>query len=730
MHVASDAVQQQDAIQESLERLLSKIPETDGGREMVRQAFDVADRLHVSQVRKSGELYIEHPLAVAHLLCDLRLDPASIAAGLLHDVLEDTPMTLDELRSMFPEPIPALVEGVTKISRIHFDTSREHQIENLRKIIVAMAKDIRVLMVKLCDRLHNMRTLRPLNSDRRLAISRETLDIYAPLANRLGMVRIKSELEDLSMYYLYPEEYQEITRYIARKKRERENVIQNSIEYLHNYLGELGHTNIEIKGRPKHFYSIHRKMARDRLTLEEIYDLNALRVLCDTESQCYEILGQIHAIWQPKPGRFKDYIGMPKPNLYQSIHTTVVGYEGIMTEIQIRTRQMDQVAEFGIAAHWKYKEGRIDQFEDKRLDWLRQVSEWIQDPGDPNSMLDLLKKDVFADTALCFTPKGDVIELPADATPIDFAFAIHTQVGFHCTGARVNRRMVTLRTPLQHGDEVEILTSKAGHPSRDWLDIVQTGRARSKIKHWLKSKQMETWVADGRAALMKLLKERNIEVSKAELDQHLDELLKPYRLRTIDDLLAEIGFGTISAQAALTRMNPDWSKARRPPRKTKKGTTGSKALIHVEGVEGIQVRIANCCKPIQGDPIVGFVTRGRGISIHHADCPSITRLTSHIEESERILPAHWNNDEPASHLVWMRIEAVDRTGLLAEISSILSARNISIQCCNTRSDKRKGTAVMRYEVEVTDIREVVGVLAALRETKGVITAERVSRATS
>src|SRR5690606_24244277 len=371
----------------------------------------------------------------------------------------------------------------------HFDTSREHKIENLRKIILAMAKDIRVIIIKLCDRLHNMRTLKPLPPEKRQQIALESLDIYAPLANRLGITFIKTEIEDLAMYWLHPAEYKALSRDMSKKKKERDAMVSASIAFLRNYLNELDHPEVEITGRSKHFYSIWRKMKETGASFEEIFDLHALRVICENEAQCYEILGEIHAIWTPVPGRIKDYIGCPKPNMYQSLHTTVIGYEGMVTEIQIRTREMHAVAEFGIAAHWKYKEGRIDQDEDKRLAWLRQLTEWIMEVGDPNSVLDQLKKDVFADVVLCFTPKGDVIELPAGATPIDFAYAIHSKVGERCIGAKVNRRMVSLRTPLSHGDVVEILTHQSGHPSRDWLDVVVTGRARSKIKHWLKSKE-------------------------------------------------------------------------------------------------------------------------------------------------------------------------------------------------------------------------------------------------
>lgn len=717
---------QRNEIDARFEELLARLPEDTPQRDLVRQAFGIAKRFHADQVRKSGEPYLEHPIAVSNLLVDLNMDAATIAAGLLHDVLEDTDLSFEALSGLFPAPVPALVQGVTKISRIHFDTSRHHQIENLRRIIMAMAKDIRVLIIKLCDRLHNMRTLKPLAPERRIAISQETVDIYAPLANRLGMVRMRTELEDLAMYWLYPEEYQALATAVAKNRRLREQEVQESMEVLRARLAELGHPNIEITGRSKHFYSIFRKMKHTGQSFEEIYDLRALRVFCRSVAQCYEILGQIHSIWTPVPGRIRDYIGMPKPNMYQSLHTTVIGHRGMVTEIQIRTHEMHEVAEYGIAAHWKYKEGKLDQTLDRRLQWLRQLTEWITEVGDPNSLLDALKKDVFADVVLCFTPQGDVIELPADATPIDFAFAIHTKVGERCVGARINRRLATLRTKLKHGDVVEILTSNSGHPSRDWLDVVVTGRAKSKIKHWLKSKEMERWVADGWSALNRILKERNIEVTRAELEAHLDKLKEPFRLQTREDVLAEIGFGSISPQAALSRMNPDWSRARRAARKKARPSRRSEALVIVAGMEELHVRLAACCKPIPGDPIVGFVTRGRGVSVHNVDCPGIARLRT-TDDSARLLPARWNVKEPVVSNVYLRIEAYDRAGLLMEVTQEIARQNIFILQCQTRSDKRKNLAVIRIEADVSDLRQVDNVLEGLRNIAGVVRAERSNR---
>jgi GTP pyrophosphokinase len=727
--MSTDAVKH-DSINEEIERLLDAVSGTPDGRDLVRRAWIVASKLHGGQTRKSGEPYIDHPVAVARLLADLRMDPATIAAGLLHDALEDTELTEAELEELFPDPVPKLVEGVTKISRIEFDTSREHQIENLRKIITAMARDIRVIIIKLCDRLHNMRTLAPLKPERRRAIATESVEIYAPLALRLGMVSIKNELEDLAMQHLYPVQYRTIQREIAERKKERDLFIERTIRTVRHYLAEMGHPRLEITGRIKEPWSIFQKMKSQEITLDEVHDLFAVRILCESMADCYEILGNVHQLWQPVPGRIKDYIGTPKNNGYQSLHTTVVGLDGVHTEIQIRTQEMHQIAELGIAAHWKYKSGSLDQGADRRFDWLRQLTEWLTDVGDPDSFIDALKKDVFADLVLCFTPLGDVIELPAGATPIDFAYAIHSRVGDRCVGARVNNRIVSLRAKLAHGDRVEIQTSNTGHPSRDWLDVVVTGRARQKIKHWLKSKEMERWVHDGRSTLNRLFKERNIDVPKAELDDHLARLLSPYRMRTVDDLLAEIGFGTISPQAAIARMNPEWSKKRRANvKRARKPPARKEDRVIIEGIDedmrGL-IRIANCCAPMEGDPIAAFITRGRGITVHHDECPNLRRLRANEEEGSRILPAHWFLDETnESTTVYIRIEAQDRLGLLTEITQAFSGFHFFIIASETRSQEGKGIAVLRFEAKCPDLRELQSVINAVKQVRSVTKVERV-----
>jgi GTP pyrophosphokinase len=710
----------------TIEELLKQVPAD--GRDLVQRAYDVALRFHGDQKRQSGEPYILHPLNVASYMADLNMDAASIAAGLLHDVLEDTDVTREELAELFPDPIPELVQGVTKISRINFSTNREAQVENLRIMILAMARDIRVVIMKLCDRFHNMKTLKHLAPEKRIKISQETLDIYAPLANRLGMARIKGEMEDLSMRWLYPEAYQKLSQKIALQRKERERIVRESIAFLRGYLS-AHFQNLEITGRPKHFYSIYRKMKTQGLTFDQIYDLNALRIICDEEAQCYEILGLIHALWTPMQGRIKDYIGMPKKNMYQSLHTTVVGYEGTITEIQIRTGRMHQIAEYGIAAHWKYKEQLLSFQMDERLAWLRQLTEWITDVNEPDDLLDALKRDVFADRVMCFTPRGDVVELPADATPIDFAYAIHTKVGEHCVGAKINNRMVNLRTKLQNGDVVEILTSSNGHPSRDWLDYVVSGRAKQKIKHWLKTRNIEEWTENGRRALHRLVEERSIPISQNDLDSELQKLLPVYHMQTVEDLLVEIGFGSLSPHAVLVRINPEWG--RRPEPRVKKVAPAKKKVedpIIVEGLEGIPVRVAGCCSPIPGDAIVGFVTRGRGVTVHQRTCRNIVRAGQDPEESARLLPARWRiGPEHKSHIVNIRVEARDREGLLNDLTGVMRSFNVFIITCNTRSYETRGTATLSFEVKVQDSTQVEEVLVSLQGLGGVVKAERRKR---
>ncbi|MCC6547476.1 bifunctional (p)ppGpp synthetase/guanosine-3',5'-bis(diphosphate) 3'-pyrophosphohydrolase [Candidatus Sumerlaeota bacterium] len=689
---------------------------------LIQKAYDFARKHHEGQTRLSGEPYIHHPVAVAGYLAELHLDAASVAAGLLHDVLEDTTVRREQLDKEFPAPIGELVQGVTKIGKMNFRTTHDAQVENLRLMILAMAKDIRVVIIKLCDRLHNMKTLKYLPEEKRIAISQETMDIYAPLANRLGISRIKGEMEDLAMRWIYPEQYQKLTRHIATKKKERERIVQESIRHLSDYL-KGSYPHLIINGRPKHFYSIFKKMREQNLPFEQIYDLTALRVLCETKTQCYAILGLIHAIWPPLPGRFKDYVATPKKNQYQSLHTTVMGLEGTIIEIQIRTKEMHTIAELGIAAHWNYKEKGVEVQKDERLTWLRQLSEWVTDVKESEGLLDALKQDVFADSVLCFTPNGDVIHLPAGATPIDFAYAIHTGVGERCTGAKVNNLMVTLRTQLHNGDVVEIITAPSGHPSPDWLQIAVTQRAKQKIKHWLKTLNLDEWIETGRRKLNRFLEEKNHRVPQAELDEGLDRILAEYKLPTRNDLLVEIGFGSISAQAAITRMNPAWAQVLMPERKrvsTRRRGTGP---IIIQGMQGVPTKISSCCSPIPGDPIIGFITRGRGVTVHHANCKNVIRLRTDEEDAARLVPAQWNMDG-TPHTVWIGVLSEDRTGLLNDITGIITKNNLFINRCTTNSDAAKHTAMLSFEVNVQSAAQLDAVLEEILRQRGMISAGR------
>lgn len=705
----------------TIEQLLGMIPSEN--QELIRRAYEFAKRHHEKQVRQSGEPYIHHPVAVAGYLAELHLDAASVAAGLLHDVLEDTTVSREQLDKEFPAPIGELVQGVTKIGKMNFRTTHDAQVENLRLMLLAMAKDIRVVIIKLCDRLHNMKTLKYLSPEKRIAISQETMDIYAPLANRLGISRIKGEMEDLAMRWLYPEEYQKLTRQIAVKKRDRERIVNESMVFLRDYLSE-NFPHLMINGRPKHFYSIYKKMRDQNLPFEQIYDLTAIRVLCDTKAQCYEILGLVHAIWPPLPGRFKDYIATPKKNQYQSLHTTVMGLEGTITEIQIRTKEMHNIAELGIAAHWNYKEKGVETQKDERLSWLRQLSEWVTDVKEADGLLDALKKDVFADSVLCFTPNGDVIHLPAGATPIDFAYAIHSGVGDRCTGAKINNVMVNLRTKLHNGDVVEIITAPSGHPSSDWLQIAVTQRAKQKIKHWFKSLNVEEWIERGRQSLNYFLENRHRRVSQAELDAALDRVLSEYKLPTRNDLLVEIGFGSISAQAAITRMNPEWSQVMKKERKHVSARRRGTGPISIEGMDGVPTKISACCSPLPGDPIIGFITRGRGVTVHHGNCRNVQRISNDPEESQRLVPARWNMQGDTPHTVWIGVVSEDRTGLLNEVTGILTKNNLFINRCATNSDASKHTATLSFEVNVQSAAQLDAVLEEIRRERGIISAGR------
>lgn len=689
-------------------------------RALFKKAYDFGIKAHENQRRASGEPYFIHCIETARLLADLKMDPATLAAGLMHDVLEDTEYSREELDSLFPAPIPELVEGVTKLTSLQFNSDREAQVASLRKMIVAMARDVRVIIIKLCDRLHNMRTLQNLPETKQRQTAQSTLDIYAPLANRLGMSRIRAEIEDTAMHVLFPAAYAHMRSRVAKKRAERESIVNRSIEILREHMAQSG-LYPEITGRPKHFYSIYQKMQRQNLTFDQIYDLIALRIITRTVQDCYEIVGHLHALWHPVPGRFKDYIALPKDNGYQSIHTTVIGLGGEVTEVQIRTEEMHHSAEEGIAAHWRYKEG-VESGQEEKLAWLRRLVGWLQDVRDPNEFMDALKQDVFSEEVFCFTPKGDVIELPKGSTALDFAYYIHTEIGHQCSGARINTRMVPLRTEIQMGDVVEVIRNRSGHPSPGWLDIAKTSRALSKIRHYLKTVDFEKNRRQGLDMLMRALRSRNVDVTLADLPERLSKSFQTLKVSSFDELLAEIGFGSISAASVAGRLVGEIkSELKRKPRQVEE----RKDQIIIEDLPNVLSKMSSCCSPLPGDPIIGFITRGRGVSIHRNDCSNLQRiLRNGNDAADRLVSARWGKGDQPLRPVLFRIVCNDRSGLLRDVSQIFANLGLNIIETYTKSYMRNQRAVLRFVVLVQNAQQIQQVLDLIGDTSGVISINR------
>jgi GTP pyrophosphokinase len=687
---------------------------------MVDAAFQRAAEAHAGQHRLSGEDYVNHPLEVAAILAELNLDAATIAAALLHDTVEDTPLTLKQIDTEFGPDVARLVEGVTKLGRISFRSEQQTQAENIRKMLLAMADDIRVVLIKLADRLHNMRTLDPLPEVKRRRISRETLDIYAPLAHRLGIAQVKWELEDLAFRSLDLDAYQTVVGRVNRKRREREAHVSDLREILGRELDKIG-IEADIMGRPKHIYSIWQKMSREQKDFSEIYDLLAIRVLVESVKDCYGVLGVVHSLWKPLPGRFKDYIAMPKSNGYQSLHTTVISHSGEPIEIQIRTQEMHRVAEFGVASHWVYKEGEPDARFDAKLSWLRLLMEWQKEVVDAESFVDTVKVDLFQDEVFVFSPKGDVFNMPAGSTPVDFAYRVHTEVGHRCLGAKVNGRMVHLDYALSNGEIVEVLTSKGPHgPSRDWLKFVKSASARDRIRKWFKSQRREENVAKGRDLLEKEL-HRMHRLSLAQLPQgKLDEMARLHHFAGTDDFLAAIGYGDLQPHTVVMRMAlaiGDAGDELRAIPLTPMQQPIPRVLVR--GEKGILTKIAPCCQPVPGDAITGYTTRGRGVTVHRRDCVNAVNTP----DVARVVPVDWDSEAIHLYPVAIKIEAWDRTGLLRDIATVVAESRINMTACEVHVYDDK-TAVVSATVEIDSLAQLSRVLEKLERVRDVHTVAR------
>ena len=723
-----------------------------GDISMIEKAYKMANDAHLNQHRKSGEPYIIHPLYVANVLADLELDKETICAGLLHDVVEDTIITKEEIEREFGPDVALLVDGVTKLKQFQMTNAEnplsqdkeklELQAENLRKMFLAMAKDIRVILIKLADRLHNMRTLDHMPPEKQQRIARETLDIYSPIADRLGISRIKVELDDLSLKYLEPEAFKELNRLITVRKSEREKYIQDIVSEVSSHIKNAG-IEARIDGRVKHFFSIYKKMVNQNKTIDQIYDLFAVRIIVKSVRDCYAALGVIHEIYKPIPGRFKDYIAMPKPNMYQSLHTTLIGSSGQPFEIQIRTEEMHKEAEYGIAAHWKYKEvsdgKKVPEQEEEKLSWLRQVLEWQKDMADNKEFLDLLKSDfdLFSDSVYCFTPTGDVKNLPAGSTPIDFAYSIHSAVGNKMVGARVNGQLVTIDYVINNGDRVEIITSQNSKgPSRDWLNIVKSTQAKNKITQWFKAEYKEDNISKGKDTFLSFCKSHSINPSDILIPEYMDYIMHKYGFRDWDSVYAAIGHGGLKEGQIINKMTELLEATRRKNMsdseveeaindagKMRPKERVGKSGIVVKGIHDVAVRFSKCCSPVPGDEIVGFVTRGRGISIHRTDCINILSLPE--IDRVRLIDAEWQNNDDISgkYPVEIRIFANNRNGLLADISKALTEKNISIISLNTRVNKQ-GLVTMNTAFEIEGRDALTSIIDKIRAIESVIDIER------
>jgi GTP pyrophosphokinase len=697
--------------------------------EIIRKAYDFSLKYHTGQNRASGEPYLSHPLAVAMVLADMKLDATAIAAGLLHDLVEDTSITVEEIQREFGEPAAHIVEGVTKISKIDFATREERQAENVRKMVLAMVDDIRVVLIKLADRLHNMRTLAALPPERQEAIARETLEIYAPIAHRLGMGKVRGELEDLAFQYVDPIAFKQVHDAVQAKRKKGEQFLEQIEGVIREKLKENG-VEAKVETRIKRLYSVWQKLLRQRITVDQVYDLLAIRIITSSVRDCYAALGAIHNFWRPVPGRIKDFIAMPRPNLYQSLHTTVIAENGTPFEVQIRTEEMHKMAEEGIAAHWKYKDGSpVTAKDEQRLAWLRQVVEWQREITDPGEFLSTLKIDLYPDEVYTFTPKGKVVILPRDATAVDFAYTIHTEVGHTCVGARVNGRIVPLRYKLRNGDIVEILTQPGHNPSRDWLTFVKASRARQKIRHWLNVHQRERAIEIGRKLIEKEARKYRVAL-KGIAEKDFQRVAQDYGLGKPDDLMAGIGYGKFSARQVLGRLTPA-AEAETATEKSPGFTSvvrrvfgGDTGTLKVRGHDDLLVYRARCCNPIRGEDIVGYVTRGKGVAVHSKNCPNVTNL---LYEVDRRIAVEWGKDaaKPATYPVKLTVFCDDRAGILKQMTAVISDDNTNIRNIEARTANAQGTIDVVIDIE--DLKHLERIIAGIRQLPGIRDVQRVQK---
>jgi len=747
MHVP-DSFEEPDVLFDMLIKQLKRYHPSDN-LDIIYKAYDIANKAHKDQKRKSGEMYIIHPLCVAIILAQLEMDKETIVSGILHDVVEDTEYSLEDIENMFGAEIALLVDGVTKLTQINYSADKiERQAENLRKMFLAMAKDIRVIIIKLADRLHNMRTLQFMKPEKQREKARETIDIYSPIALRLGISKVKVELDDISLRYLEPEAYKEITEKLNSMMAEREGYLEQIMAEVGEHIADA-RIEAKIDGRVKHLYSIYRKMTTQNKTLDQIYDLIAVRIIVENDKQCYESLGVIHEMYKPIPGRFKDYIAMPKPNMYQSLHTTLIGPQGQPFEIQIRTYEMHRIAEYGIAAHWKYKEGvngKTSDSEEEKLTWLRQILEWQHDMSDNKEFMSLLKDDLelFSDSVYCFTPNGDVKNLPNGSTPIDFAYSIHSAVGNKMVGARVNGNLVTIDYRIKNGDRIEILTSQNSRgPSRDWLSIVKSTQARNKINQWFRAEFKEENIAKGRELIIAYAKTKNLPIFDYLKPEFQEVCLRKYGFRDWNSLLASIGHGGLKEGQIVNRLAEEYKKKKRAEatneeiikeieekgakvKAIKDDASGKKGGIIVEGIDDVAVRFSKCCSPVPGDEIVGFVTRGRGVSIHRTDCINVINMPE--DDRKRLIEAEWRRNSAGSKELYKTeiiIYCNNRRGILFDITKIFTEREVELNSVNARTSK-KGTTTINIGFEIESTENLAALVSRIRAVEGVLDIERTS----